>query len=81
MLFTLRCSYFETEDWRGIPGQWWFGGGTDITPNYIVKEDLEHFHGVYKVGRARRWLDDALPVQRLHQIRAASGLAGTCHPW
>ncbi|KAL4420993.1 hypothetical protein ABPG77_001312 [Micractinium sp. CCAP 211/92] len=40
--------YFETEDWRGIPGQWWFGGGTDITPNYIVKEDLEHFHGVYK---------------------------------
>ncbi|PRW59269.1 coproporphyrinogen III oxidase chloroplast precursor [Chlorella sorokiniana] len=40
--------YFETEDWKGIPGQWWFGGGTDITPNYIVEEDMKHFHGVYK---------------------------------
>ncbi len=20
--------YFETEEWAGIPGQWWFGGGT-----------------------------------------------------
>ena len=47
-------SYFETEDWKGIPGQWWFGGGTDITPNYIVEEDLKHFHGVYKVGTGGR---------------------------
>eukprot|EP00967_Tisochrysis_lutea_P017463 scaffold19786_cov19-Tisochrysis_lutea.AAC.3 len=40
--------YFETEDWNGIPGQWWFGGGTDITPCYLVEEDMKHFHGVYK---------------------------------
>ena len=40
--------YFETEDWNGIPGQWWFGGGTDITPSYVVPEDLAHFHGTYK---------------------------------
>ena len=48
----LPRSYFETEDWKGIPGQWWFGGGTDITPNYIVEEDMRHFHGVYKVRSA-----------------------------
>jgi hypothetical protein len=30
--------YFETEAWNGIPGQWWFGGGTDITPNWVVEE-------------------------------------------
>jgi coproporphyrinogen III oxidase len=41
--------YFETEEWHGIPSQWWFGGGTDITPSYVVPEDLKHFHGVYKV--------------------------------
>jgi hypothetical protein len=44
------CSYFETEDWKGIPGQWWFGGGTDITPCYVNEEDMRHFHGTYKVG-------------------------------
>ena len=40
--------YFETEEWNGIPGQWWFGGGTDITPSYVVPEDMKHFHGTYK---------------------------------
>lgn len=41
--------YFETEDWNGIPGQWWFGGGTDITPSYLDEQDMRHFHGTYKV--------------------------------
>lgn len=35
--------YFETEG-----GLWWFGGGTDMTPSYINKEDARHFHGTYK---------------------------------
>ena len=43
------CRYFETEEWNGIPSQWWFGGGTDITPSYVNAEDLKHFHGSYKV--------------------------------
>jgi coproporphyrinogen III oxidase len=42
------CRYFETEEWNGIPGQWWFGGGTDITPCYVVEEDMKHFHQTYK---------------------------------
>ena len=41
--------YFETEEWNGIPGQWWFGGGTDITPSYVNEDDMRHFHGSYKV--------------------------------
>jgi hypothetical protein len=48
--------YFETEDWNGIPGQWWFGGGTDITPNYVIEDDMKHFHGTYKVRRLPGWL-------------------------
>ena len=35
-------SYFETEEWKGVPGQWWFGGGTDITPCYVNEEDMRH---------------------------------------
>ena len=41
--------YFTAEEYQGIPAQWWFGGGTDITPNYVDEEDMKHFHGVYKV--------------------------------
>ena len=41
--------YFETDEWRGIPSQWWFGGGTDITPSYLYEDDMRHFHGTYKV--------------------------------
>ncbi len=37
------------QEWNGIPGQWWFGGGTDITPSYVNEEDMKHFHGTYKV--------------------------------
>eukprot|EP00887_Chlorella_sp_A99_P000589 scaffold17.g589.t1 len=40
--------YFQTEDWNGIPGQWWFGGGVDIIPSWVVPEDMAHFHGVCK---------------------------------
>ena len=45
--------YFETEEWNGIPGQWWFGGGTDITPSYLYAEDMKHFHGTYKARGER----------------------------
>ena len=41
--------YFETDEWNGIPKQWWFGGGTDITPSYLYEEDMKFFHGTYKV--------------------------------
>ena len=40
--------YFETAEWQGIEPQWWFGGGTDITPSYVYDEDMKHFHGLYK---------------------------------
>ena len=33
--------YFETDapfNAPGAPRAWWFGGGTDLTPSYIVKE-------------------------------------------
>ena len=42
------CRYFETAEWEGVPSQWWYGGGTDITPSYVYDEDMKHFHGTYK---------------------------------
>lgn len=43
------CRYFETEEYQGLPEQWWFGGGSDITPSYVNEDDMRHFHGTYKV--------------------------------
>jgi coproporphyrinogen III oxidase len=39
---------FELYDEHGLLADRWFGGGTDLTPYYLFKEDAEHFHGVYK---------------------------------
>ncbi|RLN05588.1 oxygen-dependent coproporphyrinogen-III oxidase, chloroplastic-like [Panicum miliaceum] len=74
--------YFETEapkvtmeddapfsaDAPGAPRQWWFGGGTDLTPSYIIEEDVKHFHSVQKqtcdkfdpcfYSRFKKWCDD-----------------------
>lgn len=47
---TVHCNYrmFElyNEDKEVIDR--WFGGGTDLTPYYLVEEDARHFHQVYK---------------------------------
>ncbi|KAI4308597.1 hypothetical protein L6164_031653 [Bauhinia variegata] len=43
--------YFETDapkDAPGAPRQWWFGGGTDLTPAYIFEEYVKHFHSTQK---------------------------------
>lgn len=28
--------------------QWWFGGGTDLTPTYLNEDDAIHFHKTLK---------------------------------
>ncbi len=40
--------YFELYDAEGKRADAWFGGGLDLTPNYLFEEDAVHFHGVCK---------------------------------
>ena len=40
--------YFEVYDEQGAITDSWFGGGTDLTPYYLVEEDAVHFHAVQK---------------------------------
>lgn len=35
----MNVRYFETGN-----GRWWFGGGIDLTPHYVVPEDAAFFH-------------------------------------
>lgn len=47
---TVHCNYrmFELYHEDGSLADRWFGGGTDLTPYYLVEEDVVHFHKTYK---------------------------------
>jgi coproporphyrinogen III oxidase len=47
---TVHCNYrlFELYNEENKVIDRWFGGGTDLTPYYLFKEDANHFHQTYK---------------------------------
>jgi coproporphyrinogen III oxidase len=47
---TVHCNYrmFELYNEKDEVIDRWFGGGTDLTPYYLIEEDARHFHQVYK---------------------------------
>ncbi|KAE8077723.1 hypothetical protein FH972_016257 [Carpinus fangiana] len=79
--------YFETDtskDTPGAPRQWWFGGGTDLTPAYIFEEDVKHFHLVQKSAcekfdptfypRFKKWCDDYFYIKHRGERRGLGGI-------
>ncbi|XP_020578695.1 oxygen-dependent coproporphyrinogen-III oxidase, chloroplastic-like [Phalaenopsis equestris] len=79
--------YFETDapkDSPGAPRQWWFGGGTDLTPAYIFEEDVKHFHQVQKQAcdkfdpsfypRFKKWCDDYFLIKHRGERRGLGGI-------
>jgi coproporphyrinogen III oxidase len=71
--------YFETDG-----GVWWFGGGTDITPSYLNKNDMKHFHGTYKDAcdkhdtefypKFKKWADDYFKIPHRGETRGLGGI-------
>ena len=47
---TVHCNYrmFELYNEKDEVMDRWFGGGTDLTPYYLIEEDAKHFHQTYK---------------------------------
>ncbi|KAI4305566.1 hypothetical protein L6164_028927 [Bauhinia variegata] len=79
--------YFETDapkDTPGAPRQWWFGGGTDLTPAYIFEEDVKHFHSTQKRAcdkfdptfypRFKKWCDDYFYIKHRSERRGLGGI-------
>ncbi|KAL6561827.1 hypothetical protein OROGR_002834 [Orobanche gracilis] len=79
--------YFETDapkDAPGAPRQWWFGGGTDLTPAYIFEEDVKHFHLVQKGAcdkfnmdfypRFKKLCDDYFYIKHRGERRGVGGI-------
>jgi len=68
----------------GASGVGWFGGGTDLTPYYVVPEDAVHFHQTLRERCARhddsfyprfkRWCDDYFFLPHRNEPRGVGGI-------
>jgi coproporphyrinogen III oxidase len=65
--------------------RWWFGGGADLTPYYLYREDAEHFHralkqpcdrhpGVASYARFKTWCDEYFFLKHRGETRGVGGL-------
>ncbi|KAM3935716.1 oxygen-dependent coproporphyrinogen-III oxidase, mitochondrial [Leptodactylus fuscus] len=75
--------YFEIEEADGNK-QWWFGGGTDLTPTYLNQEDVVHFHQTLKEAcdahnpgfypKFKKWCDDYFYITHRGERRGVGGI-------
>ncbi len=87
----LNYRYFETSDPRdpinatGTAQQnWWFGGGTDLTPSYLFQEDAQHFHKTLKAAcdkhdksyypKFKKWCDEYFWIPHRNESRGIGGI-------
>ncbi len=75
----LNIRYFETGT-----GRWWFGGGIDLTPHYVVPEDARFFHRQLKAScdrfhpafysRFKQQADDYFFIRHRRETRGVGGI-------
>ncbi|XP_022665621.1 oxygen-dependent coproporphyrinogen-III oxidase-like [Varroa jacobsoni] len=75
--------YFEVTDIRGRL-TWWFGGGSDLTPYYLNRDDVRHFHQTLKNACGRhspryysefkKWCDNYFYIKHRGFARGVGGI-------
>ena len=75
----MNVRYFEMDE-----GTWWFGGGIDLTPHYIQKEDAGFFHRGLKsicdkhhmgyYPKFKKWADDYFFIPHRNETRGVGGI-------
>ncbi|RAH55540.1 coproporphyrinogen III oxidase [Aspergillus piperis CBS 112811] len=83
----LNYRYFETSDPKDpLNGDknWWFGGGTDLTPTYLFPEDAKHFHQTIKDAcdrhdatyypKFKAWCDKYFYIPHRRECRGVGGI-------
>lgn len=75
----MNVRYFEMSN-----GRWWFGGGIDLTPHYVVKEEAQFFHESLKTTcdahhdsyypEFKKWADDYFFVKHRNETRGIGGI-------
>jgi len=82
----LNYRYFEVDD-PNVPEKplaWWFGGGSDLTPSYLVEGDVRHFHETLKEAcdkhhpnywtEFKTWCDKYFFIPHRKESRGVGGL-------
>eukprot|EP00041_Stephanoeca_diplocostata_P007820 m.112859 g.112859 ORF g.112859 m.112859 type:complete len:440 (-) comp17046_c0_seq1:44-1363(-) len=75
--------YFEVTAANGKK-TWWFGGGTDLTPYYLIENDVVHFHKTLKdacgrhdstyYGKFKKWCDEYFRITHRKECRGVGGV-------
>lgn len=75
----MNVRYFEMSN-----GVYWFGGGIDLTPHYIIKEDAAFFHRELKkvcdnydaayYPKFKKWADDYFYIKHRSETRGIGGI-------
>jgi coproporphyrinogen III oxidase len=75
----MNIRYFELTN-----GKWWFGGGIDLTPHYINKEEALFFHSSLKKAcdkhntdyypQFKKWADDYFFIPHRNETRGIGGI-------
>jgi coproporphyrinogen III oxidase len=75
----MNIRYFEMSN-----GIWWFGGGIDLTPHYVVKEDAISFHKELKTvcdqyhesfyNTFKEWADKYFYIKHRGESRGVGGI-------
>jgi coproporphyrinogen III oxidase len=75
----MNVRYFELSN-----GEWWFGGGIDLTPHYISEEDAKYFHAALRstcnkhdssyYTRFKKWADDYFFIEHRNETRGIGGI-------
>ena len=75
----MNVRYFEMSN-----GVWWFGGGIDLTPHYVVEEDAKFFHSALKAScdkhnpsyytDYKKWADDYFFITHRNETRGVGGI-------
>lgn len=75
----MNVRYFETGE-----STWWFGGGIDLTPHYIVEDDASFFHQSLKEScdrhntdfypKFKKWADEYFYIRHRKETRGVGGI-------
>ncbi len=75
----MNVRYFELTN-----GDWWFGGGIDLTPHYVVEEDAKFFHAALRTTcdkhdasyykKFKTWADDYFFITHRNETRGIGGI-------
>lgn len=75
----MNTRYFELSD-----GTYWFGGGIDLTPIYVIDENAQYFHTQMKevcdaadpefYNKFKQWADDYFYIKHREETRGVGGI-------